>query len=48
MNIKVRIEFCAAPNTTRLNAAVIGWCDLDIIKAAATVKQQRISACSVG
>ena len=40
-NIKVRIEFCAAPNTTRLNVAVIGWCDFDIIRAATTVKQQR-------
>jgi hypothetical protein len=39
--IKVRIQFWAAPNTTRLNPAVIGWRDITIVRGAATVKQQR-------
>jgi hypothetical protein len=39
--IKVRIQFCAAPNTSRLNPAVIGWRDNTIVRGAATVKQQR-------
>lgn len=39
--VEVRIERRTAPDAPRLNAAVIGWGDLDEVSGGARLKQQR-------